>query len=132
MFKLFNIFKRKVNYKDFEITPEILKKKPLCYGELFKLLGMEDLIKSICLNEKYYYTNIRANMSTVKALDNKLEHFLLKTKNKYSKFYKEKYLKSMSAFDRLMYAPKIDNTIADNKIRILLPNHPEYKAPMKC
>ena len=60
-----------------------------------------------------------------------LEKHLCKTKNKYSRMYREKALLNMSAFDRLMYAPKEDIAIKDNIIRVLLPNHKEYTQPIK-
>ena len=129
---IFNWFKRNPTYKDFTIMPDVLKnKKIICYGNLFLSLGMEDLVKKLCINGKYHYVNIRANKTTIDTLDKMLEEHLCKTKNKYSKMYKEKALLNMSAFDRLMYAPKEDTTIKDNIIRVLLPNHKEYTQPIK-
>ena len=129
--KLFDIFKRKPKYKEFVVDSYILKQKPFCYGELFKALGMDILVKDLCTNGKYHYANIRANKATIESFDKMLKENLIKTKNKYSKLYRPKALESMSSFDCLMYAPKEDNTVADNIIRVLLPNHKEYKQPIK-
>lgn len=128
---IFNLFKRKKNYKDFVITPEILKKKPVCYGALFKALELDKAIEALCLDGKYHYANIRANSKTIHLLDNATEQNLSKTKNKYSKIYKEHALKTMAAYDRLMFSPKADETIKDNVIRVLLPEHKEYKSAIK-
>ena len=129
--KLFDLFKRKPKYKEFLIDDYILKQKPYCYGELFKALGMDILVRGLCIEGKYHYANIRANRSTIDSIDKMLTENLIKTKNKYSKLYRPKALESMSAFDRLMYAPKEDAVVKDNVIRVLLPNHSEYKQPLK-
>ena len=63
---IFNFFKRYKTYRDFLITADILNEKPICYGELFKILGMEDLIQSLCVQGKYHYKNIRASNNTIK------------------------------------------------------------------
>ena len=124
--KLLDVFKRKLTYQDFVITSDILKNKPVCYGELFKALQMEKAIQALCIKGKYHYMNVRANSSTINMLNNALTHNLCKTKNKYKRAYKEKALIQMSAFDNLMYAPKTDERISDNIIRLLLPNNKEY------
>lgn len=129
---IFKWFKRNPTYRDFNITTDILKnKKIICYGNLFLTLGMEDLVKNLCIRGKYHYANIRANKNTIKSLDKVLEKNLCKTKNKYSKAYKEQALINMAAFDRLMYGPKEDNSLADNIIRVLLPNHKKYTQPLE-
>ncbi len=124
--RFLDLFKLKKHYKDFIISTEVLNKKPICYGDVFKILKLDKEVEKLCLDGKYHYKNIRANSNTIKLLDTKIEYNLLKTKNMYSKIYKEKALKTMAAYDRLMFAPKEDNTIKDNIIRILLPTHKNY------
>lgn len=129
--KLTELFNLKKTYKDFKITSAILKQTPICYGELFKKLGMEELITTLCVNGKYHYKNIRANKSTISFLDKTLEKNLITTKNKYSRAYKKEALKTMAQWDNLMYAPKIDERITDNVIRILLPTNKEYTSALE-
>ena len=120
----------KPKFQDFIVDFDTIKKKPICYGDLFKQLGMVDLVQKILVDGKYHYANIRANSLTINILDTILKENLLKTKNRYSKMYRPKALESMSAFDRLMYAPKADESVPKNTIRVLLPNHKEYTAPI--
>ena len=125
---IFKLFKRKPTYKDFTINNTVLNRKAVSYGDIFVKSGLYEYILSNYPDGKYHYKNIRANSSMVNLLDTTLETNLIKTKNKYSKFYKEKALKYMAAFDRLMYAPFIDETVPDNTLRMLLPNHKEFKS----
>lgn len=125
---IFKLFKRKPTYKDFIIDDTVLNKKAVSYGDIFVKAGLHEYILNNYPDSKYHYKNIRANSSTVSLLDTTLETNLIKTKNKYSKFYKEKALKYMAAFDRLMYAPFVDETVPDNTLRMLLPNHKEFKS----
>lgn len=128
--KILKLFKHTPKYKDFPINFQTLKKKPLCYGDLFKELGMVNLIEELTIGGKYHYANIRANKLTVDILDSVLKENLCKTKNKYSKMYRKHALENMSAFDRLMYAPKEDESIPNNIIRVLLPNHKNFTSPI--
>lgn len=125
---IFKLFKRKPTYKDFTIDNTVLNRKAVSYGDIFIKSGLHEYILNNYPGGKYHYKNIRANSSTINLLDTALETNLIKTKNKYSKFYKEKALKYMAAFDRLMYAPFVDETIPDNTLRMLLPNHKEFKS----
>lgn len=128
---IFNLFKLKKTYEDFIIDSNVLNKKPTCYGELFKMLGIEELIQSLCTHGKYHYKNIRANDFTIEFLDNVLTENLIKTKNKYSRAYKKEALRTMASWDNLMYAPKIDNKVTTNVIRVLLPTNKEYEQAME-
>ena len=56
-----------------------------------------------------------------------LKYNVVKTKNKYSKMYKEQKLHSMVAFDSLMFGPSIREDIKDDYIKIILPGDKNYK-----
>ena len=131
MLTFFKWFKRKPTYRDFIVDLTHSSKKPICYGELFSILGINDLIRPFCKDGKYHYANLRANYTTILWLNNILATNLVKTKNKYSQIYKDAILYSISNFDSLFHAPKTDNTIKDYRIRVLLPTHKEYKPPLE-
>lgn len=107
---------------------ELIKNKNLlCYEDFYKETGIMNIVKDISNREgKYHYQNIQANELTIKKIDDILRNNLINTKNKFSKMYKEKYLETVSAMDRLMWSPKIVNQIDENIIKIILPNNKDF------
>lgn len=131
MFGLEKLFKRKKDYFVYEL--ENLLDKPdktlVCYADLYKKLGiflkLEEL-KVVSHESKYHYKNVRANEKTITKIEAALKNNLIKTKNKWSKVYKETKLTSMAAWDSLMFAPFCDNKIKDDVIVVLDPTNKEY------
>ena len=79
------------------------------------------------LIDKYHVDNIRCNSKTYDKIMQTLKYNVVKTKNKYSKMYKEQKLHSMVAFDSLMFGPSIREDIKDDYIKIILPGDKNYK-----
>ena len=123
-----NLFSKKT--LSFKITNEVMKnKRILFYEDLFKVLGMTAAIEELRAeneNKKYHYKNIRANNCTIQNLNGFLTNNLVYTKNKWSKMYKEQKLHSIASFNHLMWSPFTDNTIADDEIVVLKPNHKDF------
>ena len=120
MLKFINKYFRKIEI--YKLTPAILHdKKILCYGDLYNKLNVfNSEVK------KYHYKNIRCNVYTLKKIENLLKNNLLNTKNKYSRMYKEPKLLSILAFDNLMYAPFVDESVPNDCIIKLLDGHKKY------
>lgn len=116
-------------YIDLDFLSLHLNKKMLCYGDFYKECGVADVLKSLT-NEsksfKYHYANIQANTETLEKIEKILLDNLLHTKNKYSRAFKEQYLKTMAAMDNLCYSPKSNDNLEDDVIMVLLPNNPHY------
>lgn len=126
---MFNIFKRKKDdIHSYNLTTLYNDKKVLCWEDLYKAIGIMDAVKEINDKEtgRYHYKNIRANEKTINKLDEFLLDNLVNTKNRFSKMYKEKYLRSKHAMDSLCWAPFSDNNIQDDVIVMLLPNNKNF------
>lgn len=123
-----NLFSKKT--LSFKITDEVMKnKRILFYEDLFKVLGMTAAIEELRAeneNKKYDYKNIRANNCTIQKINAFLTNNLVYTKNKWSKMYKEQKLHVIASFNQLMWSPFTDNTIADDEIVVLKPNHKNF------
>ena len=48
------------------------------------------------------------------------------SKNKYTRMYNKQYLASMAAMDGLQWSPKVNNSLEDDVIRVILPNNKEF------
>lgn len=118
------------DYIDFEITEDIYKnKKLLCLEDVYTELGMlPDLntVAGLSSTEKFDYHNIRANKDTQDKIYDAIKYNLIKTKNKYSRAYKEKYLESMCAMNFLCFSPFTDNTIPNEIIRLYTVENPDF------
>lgn len=112
-----------------DYTPFQKDKSIICYEDFYIKSGVYEYINEMVKannGKKYHYSNIQANETTINMIDELIEEHLVKTKNKYSKVFKEDYLKTMAAMDRLQWSPKINNTIRNDFIKIILPGNPEY------
>lgn len=123
-----NLFSKKT--LSFKITDEVMKnKRILFYEDLFKVLGMTAALEELRAeneNKKYNYKNVRANNCTIQKINAFLTNNLVYTKNKWSKMYKEQKLHVIASFNQLMWSPFTDNTIADDEIVVLKPNHKNF------
>lgn len=121
-----NILKKEVCFK----IPENLYKDKniLSFVDIYDSLGIENCINSIIAKtkeSKLEYSNIRANEKTIQKLYDLVKENVLKSKKK--KFFTKKVKETTCAMDFVMYSPYTDNTIEDDTIVILKPNHKKYK-----
>lgn len=129
---IFNLLKSyfSKNEKIYKLSKEIFDdKKIICYYELYEKLGiMKNIEEMIQQNEfkKYHYKNIQANYKTIVKLDEFIRFNLVNRKNKYTRKYTKQCLANMAAMDGLQWAPKINNDLQDNIIRVILPNNKEF------
>jgi len=132
MFESFkNFFKKKKDYIVFNIDFDKYtnNNKVLCYEDFYKVTGILETIEEIrkANNQgKYHYKNVQANSETYKKIEEVLKYNLIKTKNKFSKFYKETYLTKKFAWDCLMWSPYTNEKLQYGEIKILLPNNKEF------
>ena len=121
----------KNNTKLIKISDSIYSdKKIYCFAELYEKLGLDKYIEQMKKSnefDKYHVDNIRCNSKTYDKIMQTLKYNVVKTKNKYSKMYKEQKLHSMVAFDSLMFGPSIREDIKDDYIEIILPGDKNYK-----
>lgn len=121
-----NILKKEVY---FEIPENLYKDKNiLSFVDIYDSLGIENCINSIIAKtkeSKLEYSNIRANEKTIQKLYDLVKENVLKSKKK--KFFTKKVKETACAMDFVMYSPYTDNTIEDDTIIILKPNHKKYK-----
>ena len=112
----------KNNTKLIKISDSIYSdKKIYCFAELYEQMKKSNEF------DKYHVDNIRCNSKTYDKIMQTLKYNVVKTKNKYSKMYKEQKLHSMVAFDSLMFGPSIREDIKDDYIKIILPGDKNYK-----
>lgn len=116
-----NLFKN--TYIDLDVSSIYTDNKVYLYQDIYTKINFFKCIAK----GPYHYKNVRANEQTIKLLNEKLEHNLFKTKNKYKRNYTDKYLQKIYGMDILVYAPYTDNSIPNNKIRIILPNNKLYE-----
>lgn len=105
-------------------------KKIYCFGELYEKLGLDTYIEEMKKSNefnKYHVDNIRCNSKTYTKIIQMLKYNLIKTKNKYSKMYKEPKLNTMVAFDALAFGPSIKEDIENDCIKVILPGNKDYK-----
>lgn len=130
--KMFNwlklLFKR--NEKLYIITKTILNdKKIICYYDLYTKIGIiidiEEMIKQNKFR-KYHYQNIQANYKTIRKLDELIRFNLVNRRNKYTRIYNKQCLANMAAMDGLQWSPKVNNSLKDDTIRVILPNNKEF------
>ncbi|MBR2240134.1 MAG: hypothetical protein IKO49_01100 [Bacilli bacterium] len=123
------IFKK--NTKILKISDVIYSdKKIYCFGDLYQKLGLDKYIEQMKKSNnfnKYHVDNIRCNSKTYTKIMQMFKYNLIKTKNKYSKMYKEPKLHSMIAFDALAFGPSIKDDIEDNYIKVILPGDKNYR-----
>ena len=123
-----SLFKK--DEKLYTITKAILDdKKIICYYDLYTKIGIAvDIEEMIKQNEfrKYHYQNIQANYKTIRKLDELIRFNLVNSKNKYTRMYNKQYLASMAAMDGLQWSPKVNNSLEDDVIRVILPNNKEF------
>ena len=121
-----NILKKEVC---FEIPEDLYKNKNiLSFVDIYDLLGIENCINGIIAKKKESkldYSNIRANEKTIQKLYDLVKKNILEDKKK--KFFTKKVKETACAMDFLMYSPYTDDTVKDNSIVILKPNHKKYK-----
>lgn len=121
----------KNNTKLIKISDSIYSdKKIYCFAELYEKLGLNKYIEQMKKSnefDKYHVDNIRCNSKTYAKIMQTLKYNIVKTKNKYSKMYKEPKLHSMVAFDSLMFGPSIREDVKDDYIKIILPGDKNYK-----
>lgn len=121
----------KNNTKLIKISDSIYSdKKIYCFAELYEKLGLDKYIEQMKKSnefDNYHVDNIRCNSKTYDKIMQTLKYNVVKTKNKYSKMYKEQKLHSMVAFDSLMFGPSIREDIKDDYIKIILPGDKNYK-----
>lgn len=121
-----NILKKEVC---FEIPEDLYKNKNiLSFVDIYDSLGIENCINCIIAKtkeSKLDYSNIRANEKTIQKLYDLVKENVLKSKNK--KFFTKKVKETACAMDFLMYSPYTDDTVEDDSIVILKPNHKKYK-----
>ena len=124
--KFLNILKKEVC---FEIPEDLYKNKNiLSFVDIYDLLGIENCINGIIAKakeSKLDYSNIRANEKTIQKLYDLVKKNILEDKKK--KFFTKKVKETACAMDFLMYSPYTDNTVEDDSIVILKPNHKKYK-----
>ena len=130
--KIFNWLKPlfKKDEKLYTITKAILDdKKIICYHDLYTKIGiMIDIEEMIKQNKfrKYHYQNIQANYKTIRKLDELIRFNLVNSKNKYTRMYNKQHLANMAAMDGLQWSPKVNNSLEDDVIRVILPNNKEF------
>lgn len=131
MFKLFK--NKKDTFRSYTLDNLFNDKKILSWEDVYIKTGILDHVKEINDKEtgKYHYKNVRANENTINKIDDFLLDNLLHTKNKYSRMYKEHYLKSKHAMDSLCWAPFSDEKIKDNVIVMLLPDNKDFTMQSK-
>lgn len=121
----------KTNTKILKISDIIYSdKKIYCFGDLYQKLGLDQYIEQMKKSNEfnnYHVDNIRCNSKTYTKIMQMLKHNLIKTKNKYSRMYKEPKLHSMIAFDSLAFGPSIKEDVEDNCIKIILPGDKNYR-----
>lgn len=130
--KIFNwlksLFKR--DEKLYTITKIIFDdKKIICYYDLYTKMGIiVDIKEMIKQNKfrKYHYQNIQANYKTIRKLDELILFNLINRKNKYTRMYNKQCLANMAAMDGLQWSPKVNNSLKDDTIRVILPNNKEF------
>lgn len=129
MFDFIRKFMKK-DYKIYRLTDIILEdKKIICYYDLYTKMGiMVDIEEMIKQNKfkKYHYQNIQANYKTIRKLDELIHFNLVNRKNKYARIYNKQCLANMAAMDGLQWSPKVNNSLEDDTIRVILPNNKEF------
>lgn len=130
--KMFNWLKLlfKKDEKLYAITKTILDdKKIICYYDLYTKMGIiVDIKEMIKQNKfrKYHYQNIQANYKTIRKLDELICFNLVNRRNKYTRIYNKQCLANMAAMDGLQWSPKVNNSLEDDTIRVILPNNKEF------
>lgn len=128
--KFFNKFFKHKFEKIINIPEDIYEnKKIFSHEEFYNSLGLIEYFNKMSeQNEfkKFHIYNVRANYKTQMKIYDFLKNNLIKTKNKYSRAYKEKALQMIAANDFLIWSPKTDENLKDNVIKIILPGHDDY------
>lgn len=134
---MLSIFKQllKRNRCEINISEAIYSDKHIyCFGDLYEKLGINKFIEEMKAKNtfnKYHIDNIRCNSITYNKLMEMFKYNLIKTKNKYSKTYKEPKLRTMIAFDSLAFGPAIREEVKTNYIKVILPGDKEYRTVIK-
>lgn len=100
------------------------------YDDFYNSCELMPVIKQ--LNEAseantFNIENIRCNEATNNRIYDLLKANIKKSKDKRVKIYTDRYRQQILAMDMLNWGPANDETVADNTIRVILPNNPTFK-----
>ena len=105
-------------------------KKILSYEDFYKKSGVLEYTEKMRKENKYntyHVDNVRANNKTQQRILAFITDNVVNTKNKYSKIYTEKKLRTNISFESLIFSPSTDESVKDNYIKILKPFNKQYK-----
>lgn len=113
-----------------EITSDLLKNKKIySFLDFYEQPDIKKHLDKIIAktNEEYFFVgNLRCNSKTIEKIKKYIKHNLCKTKNKYSRMFKQERLDIICAMDFLNYSPTTDETVPDDFLIALKPNHKDY------
>ncbi len=105
-------------------------RKILSYEDFYKKSGVLEYTEKMRKENKYntyHVDNVRANNKTQQRILAFITDNVVNTKNKYSKIYTEKKLRTNISFESLIFSPSTDESVKDNYIKILKPFNKQYK-----